>query len=508
MVTPISKPYLAATKIGVYRTGKYKTEKGWRANNVKSLIVFEKENILTFSIRQLQGSAFQYVAIYKLCAYLTKSGETRFVFYRFIGNNFQSIRTSSPNSLRSVFATLNKKPALPKIHLQRLYQVISKFAKKYKVKTKHLSKDPVSLLVQLCYPGTINFNEDTLSRVSLGKYLKQDSVKLCLNTNGKYSRKLLYQAIEKSPYSAQFILTIARYYRIHNSLDDAQKFIHAFIQASDQRFNCIGTRITGFIEFDFYSSTSSSIQNKPASFFKFLKQIPVIGPGSLIHYMENNRTFYIRDTFRMLEDLNGNQGFDITNIVYRSLGELHDALAAVHPTTNRRKVKNTFTHYDFDPDSTSMQICEQLSSFFNNQQRWINDSIYRMVYPKGTKMLLDQANEMHNCSFYYRDDIKNQSYIIFCLQKYLLSSCEWKTQYMFGYRVQQQWGLAKENKNPLQLVSLVYDQAVGKCNKTIEPGLLSAFLELLDRLYLDVGLLTPSNVTKGLLPAGLDLAAV
>lgn len=506
MVLSAAKPTVKTTKIGVYRKARYQTEKGWRARNIRSFNIFEKDNLLTFSIRQLAGSSFQNLGLFKLRAYQTKTGETRFIFYKFIGENFKTIRTASPLSLLSVLHTLSKVPSIPRSHQQRMLKAIRQFVHKYKVNTKYLSKNPICLLVQLCYPGTRNFTDDVLLKVSLGRYLKQDPTKLCLNTNGKYSRKLIYKTIEKYPQAVQFLLTVARYYRIHRSLDAAQKFLSEAVAIQPQRRRQalvdIFTRM--YFEWDFYTPRQGqsyySIQDAPASLFKFLDKIPVAGPGSLIELMLTYETFYIRDTFTMIQELNADRGFDISALEYSSVRELHDALVDIAPARNR-KLNKKFCHYDFNPEKLPMQICHKLKESFNA----LSDSRYRLLVPTGTKELANQAEIMHNCSFYYKDDIRHETYIIFCIQEYIEQTSEWRTRYMFGYRIVQHWDM-KDNK--IKRLSLEYDQAVGKCNKPIEPGLHQYFVSRLDEIMLGHGWLTTNNVVRGRLPAGLELAAV
>lgn len=506
MVLSAAKPTVKTTKIGVYRKARYQTEKGWRARNIRSFNIFEKDNLLTFSIRQLAGSSFQNLGLFKLRSYQTKTGETRFIFYKFIGENFKTIRTASPLSLLSVLHTLSKVPSIPRSHQQRMLKAIRQFVHKYKVNTKYLSKNPICLLVQLCYPGTRNFTDDVLLKVSLGKYLKQDPTKLCLNTSGRYSRKLVYQTIEKYPQAVQFLLTIARYYRINKSLDVAQKFLSevVVIQPQRRRYALIDIFSRMYFEWDFYTPRQGqsyySIQDAPASLFKFLDKIPATGPGSLVELMSTYETSYIRDTFTMIQELNADRGFDISALEYRSLRELHDALVDITPT-RIKKLNKKFSHYDFDPEKLPMQICHKLKENFNA----LNNGHYKLIVPTSTKELADQAEIMHNCAFYYKDDINNQNYIIFCIQEYSQQTNEWKTRYMFGYRIVQHWSMRDDQ---IKHLSLEYDQAVDKCNKPIEPGLHHYFVSQLDEIMLGYGWLTTNNVVQGRLPAGLELAAV
>jgi hypothetical protein len=480
----VVKPEVKVTKIGVYRTGKYKTKTGWSARNVKSLMVFEKDNILTFSIRQLISTInrFEHVAIFKLRAYKTKSGEQRFVFYHFSGTGMSTIRTTTPLKFYSILSTLVKSGKLPKVHQTKLLRVITAFVKKYNIKTKYLSKNFIHLLIQVCYPGTVNFNDQTLAKISTGRFFKSDPTRLVLGTQGKYSKKLIYQAIEICPSCTQSILRLAHYYRVHRSLDEAQRFLKEYIDLMSLPGNhYVYPRTRVFYEWDFYGSNNKSFANIPSKQLEFLKALPSTGPNSILHALQNHNITYFRDALGMLEEQSKDESFNLADIQYNSIIELHDALVEKQLATvgTKKKKKPQFEDYEFDVESPQIKINQQLADTFNNVDGMYREVLcptknkplkWRFVFPSGTKELEQYAVQMHNCSFGYRDSIKSHTYILFCIQE-MTSQELFKTRYMFGYTVYGKQWKRNEDTGKKYLPTdfdLYYDQSVSYCNNPIE----------------------------------------
>lgn len=272
--------------------------------------------------------------------------------------------------------------------------VILAFLKKHNVPVKGLSKDPFSMMVQLCYPGTLYFKEETLRDISTGSFLLDDPVKLVMRTKGKLSRKLVYQAIEKFPKSTQILLKFARYVRVNRSLDDAQKFIQTAV-------NCeVGTFAFRSIYSDY---GAHSIMEASAERLRVLDRIPT---DQLARDLAQGRE--VCDTFNMLAALNqGNgEGFNVRELQYRSIRELHDAIIdTTHFSRGRRR---GFTDYEFDPDSAPMKFCQILLDNFKDDE-------WKVYFAKNTVELRNHSEKFHNCSFGYRGMIKSGDYAIFCL---------------------------------------------------------------------------------------------
>lgn len=306
-------------------------------------------------------------------------------------------------SLCHKFEGNRKRPILPyeernkglyKAQAQRMRSVILAFLKKHNVPVKGLSKDPFSMMVQLCYPGTLYFKEETLRDISTGSFLLDDPVKLVMRTKGKLSRKLVYQAIEKFPKSTQILLKFARYVRVNRSLDDAQKFIQTAV-------NCeVGTFAFRSIYSDY---GAHSIMEASAERLRVLDRIPT---DQLARDLAQGRE--VCDTFNMLAALNqGNgEGFNVRELQYRSIRELHDAIIdTTHFSRGRRR---GFTDYEFDPDSAPMKFCQILLDNFKDDE-------WKVYFAKNTVELRNHSEKFHNCSFGYRGMIKSGDYAIFCL---------------------------------------------------------------------------------------------
>lgn len=153
----------------------------------------------------------------------------------------------------------------------------------------------------------------------------------------------------------------------------------------------------------------------------------------------------IRDVFRMINQLNANEGFNFTQIEYKTIEELHDALVELTPGRGR-KSNTEFKHFEFK-SNLAMQICEKLQNDFV-------DDRYSICYARSTEELQKHADKMHNCSFFYYGQIRDGLYAIFCV------SDSSKMKYMFGIRIRQ---CLKKNETRAAL-----DQAVGPCNSRID----------------------------------------
>lgn len=450
------KNYLNYKKIASFRKGLKVTESGGRRSSAgSSFHAFEHENGITFSCRYRgmdwsgnEGFSDQFK--YKLQLRTIKSGEQRFIFYN-LSNRQAGVRTASPNHMRSKLQSLcnaqeraRKKPrteefprGLYKAQEKRLLAFLRAFLRRRGISFRGLSDDPFSLMVQLCYPGTRSFEENTLQKISTGEFVLEDPLKFVLQTKGKKSRRLVYSAIKKHPAGAQTILKMARYFRINRSLDEAQEFLEKVVYVNAEP----GTN-AGFIsDSEYYDYKVRGLSAKQMKVFD-----PLDAKAAVDAIFGANCERNINDTFRMISQLNADEGFDITRIKYRSIVDLHDALAALRPR-NSKNIKK-FEHYEFKKDHPSMEFCRILKENFRAGE-------YEICYPTGTDELQTYAQIMHNCAFYYHEEIQKKQYAIFCLKRE-------RVEYMFGVRLQR-------GKN--QTMTAILDQAVGHCNKRIDPDL-------------------------------------
>lgn len=76
------KGYVQYKEIAHFRFGMKNTEKGKAFSRSYTLLTFEKEDGITFSLRARNGSEFSTQYLYKLKLRRNKKGEARFVFYK------------------------------------------------------------------------------------------------------------------------------------------------------------------------------------------------------------------------------------------------------------------------------------------------------------------------------------------------------------------------------------------------------------------------------------------
>lgn len=425
------KSYISLQKIATYRRNLQKTEKGRAASSVAVLFAFEMHNGIMFSCRignkYASGMSFDDWFLYKLSMKINKNGEKRFVFYKIntngiVGNNRSRVLTTSPNKMRAKIESISIKPVnskqtIPAAQTRRMLVFIRAFLRKHGVSIKGLSSDPFSLMFQLCYPGSACFDESTLRYVSTSRYLLRDPVKSVLKTNGKFSRKLIYQVIKAYPLSINPILSMARYLRTRKSLSHAQHFLREVL---DTRYGTFSD--DSFCEHRLIYARSSK-----------MRIFDRLGISQLVIAVQHPQT--ISDIFMMIEQLNGDNGFGFDEIEYTTLSQLHDTLSRLAPRSRKRG--KAFKHYMFDVDSDPMRLCALLCER-------MGDTGYDISYAKGTEELRKQADMMHNCSFFYHDRISSGRYAIFCVNK----------KYMFGVS--------------LAGIVVKLDQAVTYCNGAID----------------------------------------
>jgi hypothetical protein len=443
------KNYISCKKIASFRKGMKATEKGKMSSSSYTLFAFEHENSITFSSRYRSkdyegGSVFSDHFKYQLKIRTLKSGEKRFIFYNLVGRGV-GVRTSSPNHMRGKLATLcraqegNRKKPMHKdpdrgLYLaqeRRLLAFLRSFLKRHGISTHYLSNDPFSLMTQLCYPGTREFTDETLRKVSVGEFLLDDPVKTILRTNGKKSRRVLFSAIKSNPQAAQGLLRFAKYIRINRSLDHAQEFLEKMSQAHLDRF--AQERI--------FSDGLCCEYGAKYLKAKQMKVFDRLSIDAIISALYSN--MILNDTFSMMHRLSANEGFDFSQIEYNTIRELHDALVELTP----KRRKNSFAHFCFKESNPSVQFCKKLQDEFV-------DNRYSICYATGTEELYQLASIMHNCAFFYYSRIKKGDYAIFCIKD------DSKTKYMFGVNLYY--------RKDVNCLFAKLDQAVAVCNARIE----------------------------------------
>lgn len=434
------KPYISMATIAKYRSKFVSTQKGKAACNVKTVFAFEREDGIVFicshGYRRSASEVPDYSDVfhYKLAIRKNKKGEKRFIFYRVNRQgNATSVRTSNPNQMRVRMESAalpsyrnNKKvEGIPKAQLKRLLRVVCAFLVKHGVSYRGLSNDPFSMMYQLCYPGSTTFDSETLQQLQCSKFLLGNPVKNTLRTNGKLSKKLIYETIKSKPRAINTALTLARYLRINRSLDHAQQFLKLF--SEEKRY---------------FWDDSSPRDNfaVPKLKAKQMRVFDKLGVEELIEVARDHIT--LCDTFMMIGQLGGVEGFNFNEVEYKSLKELHDHLVELAPNRRYFLGEKEFTHYDFDKEGASMVFCSCLKDKLKDK--------YDVSYAENTRQLEEQGEKLHNCSFtspFYHPRIALGNYAIFCIDG----------KYMFGVNL--------NNK------SVKLEQAVTFCNVEIEQGI-------------------------------------
>jgi hypothetical protein len=504
ITTTKAKPYISYEKIAIFKYKMARTEKGMRPQSSSTFTAFERENGVSFNCRSANHmttddtSKFVTTFAYAFKMYKNRKGETRFKFYRTPARNHGRPRASSPEHMRTNLASMlmnsqrkYRRPVIPpeqvrlglcKVQMKRLYKFVKAFLDKHGVNYKYLSKDPFVLMSQLCYPGLAVLDDTTARNCVPGEFFLKDPLKLTLRTKGKKSRKLLHEVLEEAPNSCQSVMRMLKYLRINRSLDEAQKFMELLLAPHNYQLvpNCRTTRVGRYDHAEGILGSTYSIKNFTA------KQMKIFDPVSLesiVTVMTGQRQI-LRDTLMMIDANKENDpNFDYTQIQYRTILQLHDALIGMRPRPARRGLRGynpvltfheriqspSFINTEFDEDSVHIQFCRALESGFSHEQ-------FVITYAKNSAELSEQSQAMHNCSFGYRGDIASNNFSIFCV-----SDAETKKPvYMFGFNA-----YARSTDDTGNGVAIMqYAEAKAVCNKMIPREIMG---DLLERIYAAFG---------------------
>jgi hypothetical protein len=500
-----AKPYISYEKIAIFKYKMLRTEKGMRPQSSSTFTAFEREDGISFNCRSANhvawegDSRFVTSFAYALKMYKNKKGETRFKFYKTPARERGGPRTSSPEHMRTNLASFlmnvqckYRRAVIPpeqvrlglcKVQMKRLYKFIKAFLDKHGVNYKYLSKDPFVLMSQLCYPGLAVLDDKTAMTCRPGEFFLDDPLKLTLRTKGKKSRKLLHKILKEAPHSCQSVMRMLRYLRINRSLDEAQKFMELLLASNNYQAlpNHHFTRVGRHDANEGILGNTHLIKNFTA---KRMKIFDPVSLESIASVMSDGR-WILRDTLMMIDANKENDPtFDYTQIQYRTITQLHDALIAnaliaMRPRPARRGMRGynpaltlheriqspSFINTEFDENSVHIQFCKALENGFSHEQ-------FVITYAKNSAELSEQSQAMHNCSFGYRGDIASNNFSIFCVS----NADTKKPVYMFGFNAYAgSWGEPDKS-----IAIMKYAEGKAVCNKMIPHEVMG---DLLERIY-------------------------
>jgi hypothetical protein len=464
------KPGTRYIKLGSHAIGQQKTHEGWKTAGWRTLYAFIDAKGISFRVTQKVGKEFATIKSLRLSVKTLKDGTIKFQFYRLRAN---SVRCCDPKALRDLLTLANNYKRIPKTQTKRLLQLIHIFCREHQYSVTGLSKDPINLLIQLCYPGTRGLDESILSDLSLGKYFFDDPIKLVLNTHGKYSKRLIMQVIKEHPCSVQTIFRLAHYLRTTRSLDAAQVFLASILNAQPERRNPYiraGQRIVMFPD-DYMNITIREeieepvylVPSKQKSFANLRSHALTVfdrtSPAEIAQTLVNNHSF-VRDTVQFYLQCK-QMGFDMSTIPMTSLQEIHDHC---HREIGKAQKSASIKPVVFDPEQVNMVIGQAMCDQFNAAN---TDLVAVIPYDKATVVQFGDA--MHNCASGYSHLIRTNQYIIVVIKE------NGKCKYMLGFN---------HSIRHQRMITISLEQFVTHCNQSvpidIQTDIISALCKPLD----------------------------
>jgi len=314
----------------------------------------------------------------------------KFNFYRTSIKSNRAVKIVNPSKMFECLFHRDKKVkrnGLAKAQKQRLYGLIQKFCKDHSINIKYLSKDPLTLIKQLCYPGLAGF--DNISKIETGqcgRFGKVNLVKAVLGTNGSLSKKLLTEAITKHPNKYEGIILVSRVLKQLFGLDKAQEFLR------DVNIGYIGNLKYGYRE---PLNLTQTIKRYKQFFSKFtFNKIKKMYKVNIDHSSWSDTVDFIRDN---------------PNIIipdeFEDIKDLHDKLAE-----QLNRVKRAKLLIEKSADIEVPQV------FRDCKSNW-KSSRYELAFPKNGLDLVEWSEIMKNCVSSYEDQIRKGTYYIVGLKE-------------------------------------------------------------------------------------------
>lgn len=381
-----------------YVISKFKRYRQKKCSKCVILHSFVKENSIALAISQWENGKYFNVASYCISYrnghfnfYLTrKNGERKCRIIEASGlNNYMSHRRAlkdqyNPKIKSGIYSGLCKTAK------KRLYKVLKDFCKSKGVQLKHLSKDPITLIKQLCYPGLQILNEDA-SKIKTGKcgiYAKIDLTRSILGNTGSKSRRLLLDAIRAHSQSFEPICVITKTIRKLHGVDKAQSLLENL-----SKFKIIGK----INQTDFRNVYR--IRDVEKDYSKFLSRFTVHQTEKLFSVEPQNHSI-LEDTARMVAQVEQIPGFD-------NLNDLHDKLSEAVATEYERAQRKK----NAERDALRLKDIEISPKFKTLLDNWNNER-FSLKFPKNGVELCEWSKIMSNCVASYEQEIRNGNYCI------------------------------------------------------------------------------------------------
>lgn len=372
---PNYKSHLLISKFNKY------TEYGPKRKVRSSVLfhAFEKEDGIAFSIVEWCGKYYPQIT-FKL-----SFKNNKFNFYRTSIKGNKNVKIVNPSRMVERLTHRAKKvklTGLAKSQKQRLYGLLKKFCKDHSVSIKYLSKEPVTLIKQLCYPGLASIPEiSKIETGQCGKFGKTNLVKSVLGTNGILSKKLLNEAITKSPTNYENIVLVSRIIKQLFGLDKAQEFLR------DVNPTYIKSLKFGYRE---PLNLTQTIKRYKTFFSKFsFNKIKRMYKVNIDYSSWSDTVDFIRDNPNIIipED-------------FEDIKDLHDKLAL---QLNRIKKAKLLIE-----KSANIEVPQ---AFKDCKDNW-KSTRYELDLPQDGLDLVKYSEVMRNCVSTYEDTIRNGSYYI------------------------------------------------------------------------------------------------
>lgn len=335
--------------------------------------------------------------------------------------------------------THNKVMGLCVTQKKRLYRHLKKFLKSKNVDIKYLSKDPIVLMHQLCYPGLQADNE--LRRASFsakfGSLVKEDMCKTTLKTNGSKTRNALFDFLK---YDG---ITVTEDVQKH--IDERAKDIYGGISYNigsrlfnvrclrkafgyDLAFNAVKQKsMFARIEiantqgvFQIREGRAPSLRQLESAAISMLKRFTINQMKKII--ATTQVAYEFTDTIRLISEIERIRGCTYEIPQFETTAQLHERVNAAYirlipqEPAMINSAPTTYKNVEFTPLEKSMKICEEFNSKCYS---------HTMKCPKDRDELVSWTQTMSNCVGSYWSSIENHTYAMFGFINNETNDCEY-----------------------------------------------------------------------------------
>lgn len=347
------------------------------SKRTRILMAFENVNGISFTYNELDKinsnkdkAHFKKLGQWRLRFVKRDDGSYYFNFYKRDG---EKVRIADPAELDTLYKYKVKgetKDGFKKAHNDRLYILLKKFCRRNKVNLRGLSKNPLVLMRQLCYPGVVIFGDN--KKIKLNAFFKQGISRSVLSTNGSRSKKLLIEVVSKFPEHSILFLREVRDIKRCFGLDKAQDYLQRVI---DGECECINLGFRPEVK---------HIMSSKVRLYKQLTYTKVIKILSMSSWLAS-------DTITMYHEYNP----EIKD--FQTGRDLHDDFALQCRGVKQKK-----------RDKFKIESPEILTTL---KESW-DDNELELSIPEHSRDLINWSNHMSNCVSSYSSRIRSKSYYI------------------------------------------------------------------------------------------------